>query len=48
MKCQSKTYFASFIGLIAYETQRIKTHYIFYAYAEGTEVADKCTVFDAL
>jgi len=37
-----------FVGLIAYDTQRIKTDYISYAYAEGTEVAGKRAVFDAL
>jgi|YNPMSStandDraft_1061717.scaffolds.fasta_scaffold52902_1 FtsH-binding integral membrane protein len=37
-----------FVGLIAYDTQRIKNDYIEYAYAEGTEVAAKRSVMDAL
>jgi FtsH-binding integral membrane protein len=37
-----------FVGLIAFDTQRIKNDYISYAYAEGTEIAGKRTVFDAL
>ncbi len=37
-----------FTGLTAYDTQRIKTTYIQYAYAEGTEGAAKRSVFDAL
>ena len=37
-----------FVGLIAFDTQRIKTDYISYAYAEGSEVAGKRAVFDAL
>jgi FtsH-binding integral membrane protein len=37
-----------FVGLIAFDTQRIKNDYISHAYAEGTELAGKRTVFDAL
>jgi hypothetical protein len=37
-----------FVGLIAFDTQRIKTDYISYSYAEGSEVAGKRAVFDAL
>ena len=37
-----------FVGLTAYDTQRIKADYIEYAYAEGTDIAAKRSVFDAL
>ena len=37
-----------FLGLTAFDTQRIKGDYIEYAYAEGTEIAGKRSVFDAL
>ena len=37
-----------FVGLTAYDTQRIKGDYMQYAYAEGTEGAAKRSVFDAL
>jgi FtsH-binding integral membrane protein len=37
-----------FVGLTAYDTQRIKTDYIEHAYAEGTEEAGKRSVMDAL
>lgn len=37
-----------FVGLTAYDTQRIKADYIEHAYAEGTELAGKRSVFDAL
>ncbi|WP_408870061.1 Bax inhibitor-1/YccA family protein [Elioraea sp.] len=37
-----------FVGLIAFDTQRIKTDYISYSYAEGTDIAGKRAVFDAL
>ena len=37
-----------FVGLTAWDTQRIKGDYIQYAYAEGTELAAKRGVFDAL
>lgn len=37
-----------FVGLTAYDTQRIKADYIEYAYAEGSEEAGKRSVFDAL
>jgi FtsH-binding integral membrane protein len=37
-----------FLGLTAYDTQRIKADYIEYAYAEGTAEAGKRSVMDAL
>ncbi len=37
-----------FIGLTAWDTQRIKGDYVQFAYAEGTEEAAKRGVFDAL
>ena len=37
-----------FVGLTAYDTQRIKNDYVQYAYAEGTDLAAKRSVFDAL
>jgi FtsH-binding integral membrane protein len=37
-----------FVGLTAYDTQRIKADYIEHAYAEGTDQAGKRSVFDAL
>lgn len=37
-----------FVGLTAYDTQRIKADYVAYAYAEGTEEAGKRSVLDAL
>ena len=37
-----------FTGLTAYDTQRIKADYLEHAYAEGTEMAGKRSVFDAL
>lgn len=37
-----------FLGLTAYDTQRIKADYIEYAYAEGTEEAGKRSALDAL
>jgi FtsH-binding integral membrane protein len=37
-----------FVGLTAYDTQRIKSDYLAYAYAEGTEEAGKRSVMDAL
>ena len=37
-----------FTGLTAYDTQRIKTTYAQYAYAEGTDQAGKRSVYDAL
>ncbi len=37
-----------FVGLTAYDTQRIKGDYQQYAYAEGTDMAAKRSVFDAL
>ena len=37
-----------FVGLTAYDTQRIKNDYQQYAYAEGTDIAAKRSVFDAL
>jgi FtsH-binding integral membrane protein len=37
-----------FVGLTAFDTQRIKSDYVEYAYAEGTELAGKRSVMDAL
>jgi FtsH-binding integral membrane protein len=37
-----------FVGLTAYDTQRIKADYGQFAYAEGTEIAAKRGVYDAL
>ncbi len=37
-----------FVGLTAYDTQRIKNDYVEYAYAEGSDEAAKRSVFDAL
>jgi FtsH-binding integral membrane protein len=37
-----------FVGLTAYDTQRIKTTYAQFAYAEGTDGAAKRSVYDAL
>ncbi len=37
-----------FVGLTAWDTQRIKNDYLTYAYAEGTEQAGKRSVMDAL
>jgi len=37
-----------FVGLTAFDTQRIKGDYVQYAYAEGTEGAAKRSVYDAL
>ncbi|MGA9868424.1 MAG: Bax inhibitor-1/YccA family protein, partial [Acetobacteraceae bacterium] len=37
-----------FVGLTAYDTQRIKATYVQYAYAEGTYGAAKRSVYDAL
>jgi FtsH-binding integral membrane protein len=37
-----------FVGLTAYDTQRIKGDYMQYAYAEGTDGAAKRSVYDAL
>jgi len=37
-----------FVGLTAWDTQRIKNDYIQHAYAEGTEIAGKRSVMDAL
>jgi uncharacterized protein len=37
-----------FTGLTAYDTQRIKAAYVQYAYGEGTELAAKRSVYDAL
>jgi FtsH-binding integral membrane protein len=37
-----------FVGLTAYDTQRIKANYIEYAYADGPEMAAKRAVYDAL
>ena len=37
-----------FVGLTAYDTQRIKGDYQQFAYVEGTDIAAKRSVFDAL
>jgi FtsH-binding integral membrane protein len=37
-----------FVGLTAFDTQRIKADYVAYAYAEGSEEAGKRSVMDAL
>ena len=37
-----------FVGLTAYDTQRIKADYVQFAYAQGSDVAAKRSVFDAL
>jgi FtsH-binding integral membrane protein len=37
-----------FVGLTAYDTQRIKADYVQYSYAEGSDVAARRSVFDAL
>ncbi len=37
-----------FVGLTAYDTQRIKATYVQFAYAEGPEQAAKRSVYDAL
>jgi hypothetical protein len=37
-----------FLGLTAYDTQRIKADYVEYAYAEGTDEAGKRSALDAL
>ena len=39
---------ALFVGLTAYDTQRIKGDYVQYAYAAGTDEAGKRSVMDAL
>lgn len=37
-----------FVGLTAFDTQRIKGDYVRHAYAEGTDLAAKRSVYDAL
>jgi FtsH-binding integral membrane protein len=37
-----------FVGLTAYDTQRIKADYVQFAYAEGSDLAAKRSVYDAL
>ena len=37
-----------FVGLTAYDTQRIKADYVQYAYAEGSDLAAKRSVMDSL
>jgi len=37
-----------FVGLTAYDTQRIRATYVQYAYADGPEAAAKRSVYDAL
>jgi FtsH-binding integral membrane protein len=37
-----------FVGLTAYDTQRIKSDYLQYSYAEGSDIAARRSVYDAL
>ncbi len=37
-----------FVGLTAYDTQRIKSDYVQFAYAYGPDVAAKRSVYDSL
>jgi uncharacterized protein len=37
-----------FVGLTAYDTQRIKSDYVQFSYAEGSEMAARRSVYDAL
>ena len=37
-----------FVGLTAYDTQRIKADYVQFSYAEGSEMAARRSVYDAL
>ena len=37
-----------FVGLTAFDTQRIKADYVQFAYADGVEGAAKRSVYDAL
>jgi len=37
-----------FVGLTAYDTQRIKADYVEYAYADGPDMAAKRSVYDSL
>jgi FtsH-binding integral membrane protein len=37
-----------FVGLTAYDTQRIKADYVQYSYAQGSDIAARRSVFDAL
>jgi len=37
-----------FVGLTAYDTQRIKSDYVAYAYAEGPDMAARRSVYDSL
>jgi len=37
-----------FVGLTAYDTQRIKADYVQFSYAEGTDLAARRSVYDAL
>jgi FtsH-binding integral membrane protein len=37
-----------FVGLTAFDTQRIKSGYLQYSYAEGTDLAARRSVYDAL
>ena len=37
-----------FVGLTAYDTQRIKADYVQYSYAQGSEIAARRSVYDAL
>ena len=37
-----------FVGLTAYDTQRIKADYVQYSYAQGSDIAARRSVYDAL
>ena len=37
-----------FVGLTAYDTQRIKSDFVTFAYAEGPDAAAKRSVYDSL
>jgi FtsH-binding integral membrane protein len=37
-----------FVGLTAYDTQRIKADYVQFSYAQGTDMAARRSVYDAL
>ena len=37
-----------FVGLTAYDTQRIKADYVQFSYSEGSDIAARRSVYDAL
>ena len=37
-----------FVGLTAYDTQRIKADYVQFSYAQGSDIAARRSVYDAL